>query len=126
MKEARMTKALNVLRLGDGKLSAWPWNPGDVVETQGMKPVGKKDFEANGIVAGKWACNAGKVAINGHPVDEACFVIAGNVTITDAAGGAQTFRAGDAFLLPRGFRGHWSNSDEFAKIFMAVERKAGG
>jgi uncharacterized cupin superfamily protein len=117
-----MSKALTVLRLGDGKLSPWPWNPGDVVETQGMKPVGTKNFEGNGVVAGKWACNAGKVAINGHPVDEACFVIGGSVTITDEEGQAQTFRAGEAFLLPRGFRGLWSNSDEFAKFFMAVER----
>ena len=94
-----MSKKLTALRLGDGQLSPWPWNPGDVVETQGMKPVGKKDFEGNGIVAGKWSCNAGKVAINGHPVDEACFVISGNVTITDDEGHAQTFRAGEAFLL---------------------------
>lgn len=117
-----MNKTLTVLRLGDGKLSPWPWNPGDVVQTQGMKPVGGKDFEGNGIVVGKWACNAGKVAINGHPVDEACFVTSGTVTITDEQGHAETFRTGEAFLLPRGFRGIWSNSDEFAKIFMAVEK----
>lgn len=116
-----MSKALGVLRLGEGELSPWPWNPGDVVETRGMNPLGRKDFTGNGIAAGKWSCNAGRVAINGHPVDEACFVIGGSVTITDDVGRAQTFQAGEAFLLPRGFRGLWSNSDGFAKIFMAVE-----
>ena len=116
-----MSNGLSVMKLGDGKLSPWPWNPGDVVETQGMKPLGKKDFESNGIVAGKWACNAGKVAMNGHPVNEACFVVSGSVTITDEQGHTQTFRAGEAFLIPCGFRGLWSNSDEFAKIFVAAE-----
>jgi uncharacterized cupin superfamily protein len=125
MREALMSKALSVQRLGDGKLSPWPWNPGDVVQTRGMKPLGNKDFEASGVVAGKWACNAGKVAMNGHPVDEACFVIGGSVTITDEQGRAQTFRAGEAFLIPCGFRGLWSNSDEFAKIFVAAGLRDG-
>ena len=113
-------------RLGGGsgkatELSPWPWNPGDVVETEGMKPLGRKDVETSGIAAGKWACNAGKVRINGHPVTEACFVVRGSVTVTDEGGRAETFKAGEGFLLPRGFKGLWSNSDDFAKLFMAIE-----
>jgi uncharacterized cupin superfamily protein len=116
-----MSKALSVQRLGEGRLSPWPWNPGDLVQTEGMTPTGKKDFETSGIVAGKWACNAGQVAITGHPVNEVCFVTSGEVTITDEQGRAETFRSGEASLLPHGFRGLWSNSNEFAKIFVAAE-----
>lgn len=124
-----MRKTLTFCRLGGSpaaaaKLSPWPWNPGDVVQTKGMKPLGRKDIETGGIVAGTWACNAGKVLINGHPVNEACFVVRGSVTIADESGRAETFKVGEGFLLPRGFRGVWSNSDDFAKLFMAVENDA--
>jgi hypothetical protein len=54
------------------------------------------------------------VEIQGHPVDEACFVIRGSVILTDSDGRSGTFKAGEGFLLPRGFRGIWSQSDGFA------------
>jgi uncharacterized protein len=116
-----MSETLGFRRLGSEALSAWPWNPGDVVQTKGMKPLGQKEVEKGGMVAGTWACNAGKVQINGHPVNEACFVIRGSVTITDESGNMETFKAGEGFFLPHGFRGLWSNSDDFAKLFVAVE-----
>lgn len=121
-----MRETLTFCRLGGSpaavaKLSPWPWNPGDVVQTKGMKPLGRRDVEAGDIVAGTWACNAGKVQINGHPVNEACFVVRGSVTIADESGRMETFKAGEGFLLPRGFRGIWSNSEDFAKLFMAVK-----
>jgi uncharacterized cupin superfamily protein len=121
-----MRETLTFCRLGGNpataaELSSWPWNPGDEVQTKGMKPLGRKDVEADGIVAGTWACNAGQVQINGHPVNEACFVVQGSVTITHESGKAETFKAGEGFFLPRGFRGAWSNSDDFTKLFMAVE-----
>src|SRR5262249_53114862 len=105
-----MNDTLTYRRLGEGLggpegLSPWPWNPNDTVETPGMKPVGRKDFEASGIVSGVWACNAGSVRIGGHPVNEVCFVLRGSVTVADENGRSETFRAGEGFLLPRGVQG---------------------
>jgi uncharacterized protein len=107
---------------GEGHLGPWPWNPNDVLLTQGMAPTGAKTYEADGITLGTWACNAGSVDIQGHPVDEACFVTRGSVTLTDGSGRSETFGAGEGFLLPRGFRGTWSQSDDFAKLFVAISR----
>ena len=103
-------------------LAPWPWNPNDVLLTQGMAPTGVKTYEADGITLGTWACNAGSVDIQGHPVDEACFVTRGKVTLTDASGRSETFGAGEGFLLPRGSRGTWSQSNDFAKLFVAISR----
>jgi uncharacterized cupin superfamily protein len=104
------------------ELAPWPWNPNDVLLTEGMTPTGAKTHEADGITLGTWTCNAGSVEIQGHPVDEACFVTRGRVTLTDKAGRTETFHAGDGFLLPRGFQGTWSQSDDFAKLFVAISR----
>jgi uncharacterized cupin superfamily protein len=122
-----MGEALTFTRIGAAPgeraaLSQWPWGPRDVLLTEGMRPLGAKYIERGGITAGEWACNAGSVEIGEHPVDEACFVTRGTVTLTDAAGRSETFRAGEAFLIPRGFRGTWSHSDDFAKWFVAVSR----
>lgn len=121
-----MSSTLTYRRIGGtrgkpGELSPWPWNPGDRLLTEGMKPLGRKDFEGGGIVSGIWACNAGTVEITGHPVSEVCFIVRGSVTVTDDDGRAETFEAGEGFILPRGFAGLWSNSDDFAKLFVAVE-----
>ena len=101
------------------RLNPWPWNKADVLLTEGMKPVGAKTHEGDGIVLGTWACDAGAVEINGHAVDEACFVVSGTVTLTDSDGRSETFGAGEAFLIRRGFRGTWAQSDDFRKLFAA-------
>ena len=108
-------------RLGQTSgLQPWPWNPGDTVLSEGMKPVGKLDTEVPGAAVGIWSCNSGEVAIDGHPVNEVCFVTSGSVTLSEQNGRRETFKAGEAFLLPRGFVGRWSNTDDFAKVFVAL------
>ncbi len=59
------------------------------------------------FTAGVWACDAGTLAINDLAIDEACYLIEGEVVITDAHGNTERFVAGEAFLLPRGFVGTW-------------------
>ena len=56
---------------------------------------------------GVWACDAGTLAINDLAVDEACYLIRGEVIITDSHGNTERFVAGEAFLLERGFVGTW-------------------
>jgi uncharacterized cupin superfamily protein len=123
-----MPQSLSVIRIGaspdsSAELPPWPWNAADVLLADGMKPVGMKSYEDRGLTLGTWACNEGAVEIQGHAVDEACFVVRGKVTLTDAEGQSETFGAGEAFLLPRGFRGVWAQSDDFMKLFVAISRK---
>lgn len=59
------------------------------------------------FTAGVWACDAGTLRIEDLAIDEACYLIEGEVVITDRAGNTETFRAGEGFLLRRGFTGTW-------------------
>ncbi len=122
-----MTDSLTFSRIGaapgrEPELAPWPWNPQDRILTDGMKPLGTKFRDEGGITTGMWACDAGGVEIGEHPVDEACFVIRGAASVTDAAGRRETFGPGEAFMLPRGFRGRWEQSDDFVKLFVAISR----
>lgn len=122
-----MPSSLSFVRIGpsprsDTDLAPWPWNANDVLLAEGMTPVGAKSFEGRGLTLGTWACNKGAVEIQGHPVDEACFITRGSVTLADSEGRSETFGAGEGFLLPRGFRGTWSQSDNFVKLFVAISR----
>jgi uncharacterized cupin superfamily protein len=59
------------------------------------------------FTAGVWACDAGTLEITDLAIDEACYLIRGEVVITDSHGNSERFVAGEAFLLPRGFVGTW-------------------
>jgi uncharacterized cupin superfamily protein len=59
------------------------------------------------FTAGVWACDAGTLKIDNLAVDEACYLIEGEVIISDSHGNTERFVAGEAFLLHRGFVGTW-------------------
>jgi uncharacterized cupin superfamily protein len=59
------------------------------------------------FTVGVWACDAGTLKIDDLAIDEACYLIEGEVIITDQHGNSERFVAGEAFLLKRGFVGTW-------------------
>lgn len=65
--------------------------------------------------ANVWACDSGTLRIDDLSTDEACFLIEGSVEIIDDAGNREIYRAGDAFLLPKGFSGIWHMPEPVVK-----------
>jgi uncharacterized cupin superfamily protein len=59
------------------------------------------------FTVGVWACDAGTLSIKDLAIDEACYLIQGEVIITDEHGNSERFGPGEAFVLPRGFVGTW-------------------
>ena len=59
------------------------------------------------FTAGVWACDAGTLEIKDLAIDEACYLIEGEVIICDQYGNTERFVAGEAFVLHRGFVGTW-------------------
>lgn len=59
------------------------------------------------FTVGVWACDPGTLAIDDLAIDEACYLIKGEVIISDPHGNSERFTAGEAFLLKRGFVGTW-------------------
>lgn len=79
----------------------------------------KMHFESpdEGLIAGTWTSTPGKW----HAFidrDEFCTIISGHVRLIDEAGNAQTFKTGDAFLIPNGFRGFWDVVETTTKHFV--------
>ena len=68
--------------------------------------------------AGQWAAGPGRwrVVYAAHE-EEFCVLLEGEVELTDAAGTARRFRAGDAFVVPGGFEGTWHNLSPVRKHY---------
>jgi uncharacterized cupin superfamily protein len=75
------------------------------------------------VNAGVWECTPCTEQVVDYPYDQCCFVLEGSLTITDDAGYAQTFRTGDAFMIPRGFNGVWTMTEQYKNFFVTVEPK---
>jgi uncharacterized protein len=109
------------------ELRSAQWHTSDVPLSEGMAPLEHVYYsnEGDGISAGIWACDAGNIEIRCNPVEEVCFVIRGTVKVTDLLGHSETFGAGECLVLPRGFSGIWSQSDDFTKFFVSIKPSDG-
>jgi len=69
------------------------------------------------MIAGTWTSTPGKWhAFTDR--DEFCFIISGHVRLIDETGDAKTFKTGDSFLIPDGFRGYWDVVETTVKHFV--------
>jgi uncharacterized cupin superfamily protein len=67
--------------------------------------------------SGFWADPAPRTAPIAYEEDELCVLLAGKVRITDEDGETQTYEAGDAFVIPCGFRGTWETVEPVRKFY---------
>ncbi len=78
-----------------------------------------RNFYSDGqgkFFAGIWESTPGKWRIL-YEEDEFCHLLAGRIVITDESGHAETFAAGDAFVIPRGFAGTWETIESVRKYY---------
>ena len=73
---------------------------------------------------GVWECTACTSEIASQPMHEFCLILSGKATITDGAGTAQTFKAGDSFLIPMGTKNIWHIPGTVRKYFVLFGNKA--
>jgi uncharacterized cupin superfamily protein len=110
----------------------------------GMKPMGyiSADLVADGIAeerghifftnstgnvnVGVWQCTPCTEETRDYPYDQCCFVLEGTMTITDQSGHTETFKPGDAFVIPRGFNGFFRMTGDFKNYFITVEPETKG
>lgn len=72
-------------------------------------------------VVGLWRSEPGKWRIR-YTEEEYCRMQEGVSVITDEAGHALTVRAGDEFVVPRGFVGTWEVVETSTKRFVIYEK----
>ncbi|MEP4196982.1 MAG: cupin domain-containing protein [Aliishimia sp.] len=69
------------------------------------------------MMAGTWTSTPGKwIAFADR--DEFCVLLSGHIKLIAEDGTEQEFRAGDSFLIPNGFRGHWHVLETTTKHFV--------
>lgn len=73
--------------------------------------------EAGDVVAGTWTSTPGKWHAFSER-DEFCYIVSGHVRLLAQDGSAQTFKTGDAFLIPNGFQGYWDVITTTTKHFV--------
>ena len=98
--------------------------PGRVVEGD-PRHTNKLHFENAGgeVIAGTWTSTPGRWhAFTDR--DEFCYIISGHVRLIAEDGSAQTFRTGDAFVIPNGFRGFWDVVETTTKHYVIRSYKA--
>ena len=69
------------------------------------------------LVAGTWTSTPGKWHAFADR-DEFCMILCGHCRLISETGEARTFKSGDAFLIPNGFRGYWEVIETTTKHFV--------
>ena len=77
--------------------------------------------ETNRLSAGVWECTPYTARFEAYPADEFCHILSGRVTITDDDGRAETFVAGDCFMIPKGLKCTWHMPETTRKYYVILE-----
>jgi len=73
-------------------------------------------------IVGFWEGEPGWVRIDDWPYNEVCVLLEGAVALADDTGNRLEFAAGEAFLIPAGFRGVWHTLQRTKKVFVGIVR----
>ena len=103
-------KGVSERRLGDLPERVVAGDPHHVTRMHFESPDGS-------LIAGTWVSTPGKWHAFADR-DEFCYILSGHARLIDEAGVARSFKTGDAFLIPNGFRGYWEVIETTTKHFV--------
>ena len=98
----------------------WPKDAAPV--SDGMNPF-RREFYRDGtgrLKCGIWECNAGSIELYDCAADRVCFILRGTLRLTDRQKHSEAFGPGECLVIPRGFSGVWSQSDDFAMTYVLI------
>lgn len=80
-------------------------------------------FTAHGgkLSSGVWESSAGAFRSNTTGYVEFCHIVEGSCRVVDPDGTVHHLQAGDHFVLPEGFTGHWEVDERVKKVFFIAE-----
>lgn len=88
-------------------------NPRQSVWNHYTDPTGK-------YFSGFWQSEVGKWRIN-YTEEETCYLLQGVSIVSDEDGVSTTLRAGDSFVIPKGFTGTWEVVEPSRKLYAIYE-----
>jgi uncharacterized cupin superfamily protein len=112
---------IRAIRMGEGDVVRPEWPEGDA-SPDWAETEYRSFADATGrLFGGTWEGSAGTLRMDPYPYDEICVMLTGRVALVDVDGGRREFSAGEAFFVPRGFRGTWETLEPSTKIFVGME-----
>ena len=79
--------------------------------------------EHDRLYCGIWESTPGKVKVD-YREWEFCHFISGKAVLTNEAGKRWTLKAGDAFIIPAGFKGTWETVEKVRKHYVILMPEA--
>jgi len=73
------------------------------------------------LSAGVWKCTPHALKFGRYPVDEFMLVLDGSIHIVHEDGHEETFRKGDAFVIPKGLPCQWRQSEDVHKVYVILD-----
>ena len=115
--------AVRIVRFGVNAPEAEKGKPGNVISGAPQTSVQNYYTDKSGsFFSGIWESTPGKWSIS-YTEDEFCTILQGRVVLTDESGKSESFKAGDAFVIPAGFKGTWETVEKVRKFYAISERK---
>ena len=108
------------IRMGEGQVVEPKWPEGDASEGWAEKEYRSFADETGRLFGGTWQGSPGSLRMDPYPYDEVCVMLSGRVALVDVDGGRREFGEGEAFFVPRGFRGVWETLVPSQKIFIGM------
>ncbi len=72
------------------------------------------------VQVGVWEAGMGKLILDNFPFTEYVLMISGSVIVTEENGVSMTFKAGDTFVIPKGWSGVWDVQERMKKQIVRV------
>jgi uncharacterized cupin superfamily protein len=99
-----------------------PWPEG--TEIKGINQHWQKELHRGEVAVAIYEAMPAVLKVSEpFPYDEFVLVLEGEVTLTDLEGNAQTYRVGDSFTVPKGWRGTWDMPVKYREMIV-VETQA--
>ena len=116
------------IRLDPDKLNGKGLDPLDAPWPKRILVHGVETHRFSSLFAGQmvvsiYEADDGLLKIEDYPFDEFVHVLNGQAILTADGGKPQTFKAGDSFVVPKGFTGTWEMQDNFREMIV-IEKEA--
>jgi len=72
------------------------------------------------LTTGTWTHAGGTLAAE-FAYDEVCILLSGHVRLTDHSGYTAEFKAGETFVIPKGFKGTWETIEPVRKHYIIFD-----
>ena len=119
-----MTQPIRFAAQGPEGWAATPDVPLETAELLTDQPFGLDHiyFQRNtpGVRAGIWRSTPYTEFYESYPCHEFMYVIEGSVTLENDDF-SETYTQGDAFLVPKGFRGTWKQTEPMLKYYVMID-----